>query len=29
VDRLAARAVRGSSATADGALVCPLFATPS
>jgi hypothetical protein len=29
VDRLAARAVRGSSATADGALVCPLFTTPS
>jgi hypothetical protein len=29
VDRLAARPVRGSASTASGALVCPLFATPS
>ena len=29
VDRLAASPVRGSGSTADGALVCPLFTTPS
>lgn len=28
-DKLAARAVRGSSTTVNGALICPLFTTPS